>query len=90
MNFIEKEKKYIAQTYARQPIALVKGKGAFVWDSDGKEYLDFFSGLAVLNVGHCHERVVEAIKKQCQEIMHTSNIYYICLLYTSPSPRDRG
>ncbi len=77
MNFIEKEKKYIAQTYARQPIALVKGKGALVWDSNGKKYLDFFSGLAVLNVGHCHERVVEAIKKQCQEIMHTSNIYYI-------------
>jgi len=77
MNFIEKERKYIAQTYARQPIALVRGKGALVWDSKGKEYLDFFSGLAVLNVGHCHEKVTEAIKKQCQEIMHTSNVYYI-------------
>lgn len=77
MDLFEKEKRYIASCYARQPIALVKGEGAVVWDSEGKEYIDCFSGLAVLNMGHCHPRVVEAIKQQASKIMHTSNIYYI-------------
>lgn len=77
MDLFEKEKRYIASCYARQPIALIKGQGAVVWDSEGKEYIDCFSGLAVLNTGHCHPRVVEAIKQQASKIMHTSNIYYI-------------
>ena len=77
MNFIEKDKIYLAQTYARQPIAIIRGKGATVWDIDGKEYLDFVSGISVLNVGHCHRKVIKAIKEQCQKIMHTSNLYYI-------------
>lgn len=77
MDFSEKEKKYIAQCYRRQPIALVKGEGALVWDSEGREYIDCCSGLGVLNLGHCHPRVVEAIKRQAAEIMHSSNLYYI-------------
>ncbi len=77
MDIAEKERRFLAQTYGRQPIALVKGKGAVVWDSDGKEYIDCFSGLAVLNVGHSHPKVVKAIEGQVREIMHTSNLYSI-------------
>jgi acetylornithine/N-succinyldiaminopimelate aminotransferase len=77
MDLFEKEKSYVASCYTRQPIALVKGRGAVVWDSEGREYIDCFSGLAVLNTGHCHPRVVEAIKNQASRIMHTSNIYYV-------------
>lgn len=67
----------IANTYGRQPIALVKGRGARVWDSEGREYIDCFSGLAVANTGHSHPKVVEAICTQAGKIMHTSNIYRI-------------
>lgn len=70
------DEQYIMDTYKRQPILLVKGKGAYVWDSTGKKYLDFFSGLAVNNVGNCHLKVVKAICQQAGLLMHTSNIYY--------------
>src|SRR4030042_429935 len=69
--------KYIANTYARYPILLVKGKGTRVWDLDGKEYLDFVSGLAVCNVGHCHPKVVKTIQDQAEKLIHVSNFYYI-------------
>ncbi len=71
------DERYIARTYKRQPIALVKGDGAKVWDFEGKEYIDCFAGLAVLNVGHSHPKVVRAITVQAEKIMHTSNVYYI-------------
>ena len=71
------DKKFLAQTYGRQAIALVEGKGALVWDSDGKEYIDCLSGLAVLNVGHSHPKVVGAIRAQAGKIMHSSNLYTI-------------
>ncbi len=71
------DEKYIAKTYKRQPIALVKGEGAAVWDSEGREYVDCFAGLAVSNVGHSHPKVVAAIKAQAEKIMHTSNVYYV-------------
>ncbi|OGP55033.1 MAG: acetylornithine aminotransferase [Deltaproteobacteria bacterium RBG_13_52_11b] len=69
--------KFVAHTYARFPIVLVKGKGARVWDADGKEYLDFVAGLAVCNLGHCHPKVVKAIQDQAQKLIHVSNFYYI-------------
>jgi predicted acetylornithine/succinylornithine family transaminase len=69
--------KYIANTYARYPILLVKGKGTRVWDLDGKEYLDFVSGLAVCNLGHCHPKVVKTIQDQAEKLIHVSNFYYI-------------
>jgi len=50
--------------YARQPVALVRGRGAEVWDADGRRYIDFFAGLSVSNVGHCHPAVVEAVRAQ--------------------------
>jgi predicted acetylornithine/succinylornithine family transaminase len=69
--------KYVVHTYARFPIALVRGKGARVWDADGKEYLDFLSGIAVNSLGHNHPAVVGAIKKQSQKLLHVSNLYHI-------------
>ncbi len=68
---------YIAPTYARFPILLVRGKGTRVWDAEGKEYLDFVSGLAVCNLGHCHPKVVKAIQEQAEKLIHVSNFYYI-------------
>jgi len=62
--------------YARQPVAFVRGQGCELWDADGKRYLDFFAGLAVNNLGHCHPAVVEAIRTQAATLLHTSNLYY--------------
>ena len=68
---------YVARTYARSPIALVRGKGTKVWDADGKEYLDFLAGIAVNSLGHCHPAVVRAIRQQSQVLLHVSNLYHI-------------
>jgi acetylornithine/N-succinyldiaminopimelate aminotransferase len=68
--------KYIMETYRRFPIVLVRGSGARVWDSNGKEYLDFVAGIAVCSLGHSHPKVVEAIKKQVEILTHVSNLYY--------------
>src|SRR5437773_7951947 len=68
---------YVAHTYARYPIALVRGKGARVWDADGKEYLDFLAGIAVNSLGHCHPAIVRAIQQQARKLIHVSNLYHI-------------
>jgi acetylornithine/succinyldiaminopimelate/putrescine aminotransferase len=68
---------FVAHTYARYPIALVRGKGARVWDADGKEYLDFLAGIAVNGLGHCHPAVVKAIQQQSRKLLHVSNLYHI-------------
>jgi acetylornithine/N-succinyldiaminopimelate aminotransferase len=73
---IKRESNSIIQTYTRQDIALAKGLGARVWDLEGREYLDFVAGIAVNNVGHCHSQVVQAIQKQAERLIHTSNLYY--------------
>jgi predicted acetylornithine/succinylornithine family transaminase len=70
------DQQYILQTYTRYPIALIKGDGAKVWDINGKEYLDFLSGIAVNPLGHCHPNVMAAVIKQVQKLMHVSNLYY--------------
>ena len=69
--------KSIMNTYNRYPLVLVKGAGARVWDSNGKEYLDFVAGIAVCSLGHSHPKVVEAIKRQAEVLTHVSNLYYI-------------
>ena len=74
--FIDKAEQYIFPTYLRSPIVLTRGEGMRVWDSEGKEYLDFVSGIAVLNIGHRHPKVIEAIQKQSAMLMHVSNLYY--------------
>lgn len=68
--------KYIFNTYTRQPVAIKKACGAVVTDVNGKEYIDCVAGIAVNNVGHCHPAVVEAIKRQAEQLMHVSNLYY--------------
>ncbi len=70
------EQKYIFQTYARFPVLITKGKGMYVTDNEGKQYLDFLSGIAVNALGHCHPAVVNAIKNQAKKLSHTSNLYY--------------
>jgi predicted acetylornithine/succinylornithine family transaminase len=74
---IADSQRYIANTYSRFPLVLVRGQGCKVWDSDGREYLDFVAGLAVCNLGHCHPKVVRAIHDQSQELIHVSNFYHI-------------
>ena len=62
--------------YARLPLALARGRGVEVWDADGRRYLDFFAGVAVNNLGHCHPAVVDAVQMQTSRLMHVSNHYY--------------
>lgn len=76
-DLMELSERYIFHTYKRYPIILVKGKGTKVWDREGKEYLDFIAGLSVCNLGHCHPKVVKAIKEQADKLIHVSNLYYI-------------
>uniref|UniRef100_A0A831UCP9 Acetylornithine aminotransferase n=1 Tax=Geobacter metallireducens TaxID=28232 RepID=A0A831UCP9_GEOME len=75
--WIAKADKYIMKTYGRYPLVPVRGEGCRLWDADGKEYLDFLAGVAVNNLGHCHPRVVEALRKQAAEMIHCSNYYHI-------------
>ena len=80
MDFKEVEQidsKYHFQIYGRLPILLKKGKGSHVWDSDGNEYIDVLGGIAVNSLGHCHPKLVDAIKKQAEQLIHCTNIYYI-------------
>ena len=75
--YFDDANRYIMNTYSRYPVVLRKGRGMKVWSSDGKEYLDFVAGVAVDILGHCHPRVVVAIQKQAQRLIHVSNYYYI-------------
>ena len=75
--FFDESNRYIMNTYTRYPVVLRKGRGMKVWSADGKEYLDFVGGVAVNILGHCHPRVVVAIQKQAQRLIHVSNYYYI-------------
>jgi len=63
-------------TYARDGAAMVKGKGTYVWDADGNQYLDFGSGIAVNALGHCHRDLVRVLKAQGATLVHSSNLYY--------------
>ncbi|MCX7598932.1 MAG: acetylornithine transaminase [Armatimonadetes bacterium] len=71
--------KYLMPTYRSAPVAFVRGEGAYLWDADGNRYLDFLAGIAVCSTGHCHPRVVEAIRAQAGTLLHTSNLYCIPL-----------
>lgn len=64
-------------TYARYPISLVKGKGSWLWDDQGNQYLDFMSGIAVTNLGHAPEKVTAKVKAQLDELWHVSNLFQI-------------
>jgi acetylornithine/N-succinyldiaminopimelate aminotransferase len=68
--------RYLMQTYKRAPVDFVRGEGALLWDADGKEYLDFLTGISVCSVGHCHPDVVAAVREQAGQLMHTSNLFH--------------
>jgi acetylornithine/N-succinyldiaminopimelate aminotransferase len=72
----ELERKYLLTTYNRYPVVLARGKGVFVWDIEGRKYLDFVSGLGVNALGHAHPRIVKAIREQAAKLVHVSNLYY--------------
>lgn len=67
---------YLMQTYARFPVAFVKGEGCYLWDGDGKKYLDCLGGIAVNALGHSHPEIVKVLSEQARTLMHTSNLYY--------------
>ncbi|HOF04014.1 MAG TPA: aspartate aminotransferase family protein [Syntrophales bacterium] len=68
---------YIMGTYRRFPVVFTRGKGMNLWDTEGREYLDFVAGIAVCSLGHAHPAVTEAIRNQAEKLLHVSNLYYI-------------
>jgi acetylornithine/N-succinyldiaminopimelate aminotransferase len=76
INWQELEKKVFMQTFKRNALTLVRGKGVKVWDEKGKEYLDFVDGIAVNSLGHCHPVMVNALIKQAKTLTQVSNLYY--------------
>lgn len=72
----QKDDQYHLKVYNRYPVTLQKGRGHLVWDTNNKQYIDAFSGISVLNIGHCHPKVVTAITEQAQNLMHVSNFFY--------------
>src|SRR5262250_1595241 len=72
----ERERRFLLQTYSRYPIAIARGKGVFLYDLEGKRYLDFVAGLGVNALGHAHPRIVKAIRDQAAKVIHISNLYY--------------
>jgi acetylornithine/N-succinyldiaminopimelate aminotransferase len=73
---IQREKQFLLQTYSRYPLVIERGKGVFLFDLDGKKYLDFVAGLGVNALGHAHPRIVKAIREQAARAIHLSNLYY--------------
>ncbi|XP_044740533.1 ornithine aminotransferase, mitochondrial-like isoform X1 [Chrysoperla carnea] len=72
----EREEKYCAHNYHPLPVAICKGEGVHVWDVDGKKYLDFLSGYVCLNQGHCHPKIVAALREQAGILTHTSRAFF--------------
>ena len=68
--------KYVIANYGRLPRVMVKGEGSYLWDADGNKILDMFPGWAVSGIGHCHPKVVEAVRKQVGELIHIDNTFY--------------
>lgn len=75
-DFMEREARYGAHNYHPLPVVLKKGKGIYVWDTDGKKYFDFLSAYSAVNQGHCHPKIVKAMKKQAEKLTLTSRAFY--------------
>jgi acetylornithine/N-succinyldiaminopimelate aminotransferase len=73
---VKQESQHYMPVFSRQPLVIERGTGAIVTDTDGNDYIDCAAGIAVNSVGHCHPRVVNAIKAQAEKLIHTSNLYY--------------
>ena len=71
-----RESRHVLQTYRRQPVAFVRGQGTYLYDVDGREYLDLVSGIGVTSLGHAHPALTAAIIDQARTLLHTSNLYY--------------
>jgi acetylornithine aminotransferase/acetylornithine/N-succinyldiaminopimelate aminotransferase len=76
-DFQKRAEAVLTPNYRRQPVMFVRGKGAKLWDSEGKEYLDFVAGIAAVNLGHCHPEVTRALRTQAKKLVHISNHFYI-------------
>src|ERR1700733_1639223 len=73
---IQRERFFLLQTYNRYPVVIERGKGVFLYDLDGKKYLDFVAGLGVNALGHAHPRILKVIREQSAKVIHLSNLYY--------------
>ncbi|MFZ1579494.1 MAG: ornithine--oxo-acid transaminase, partial [Saprospiraceae bacterium] len=78
--FIDKEEKYGAHNYHPLPVVLTRGEGIFVWDVEGKKYFDFLSAYSAVNQGHCHPRIIQALKNQAETLTLTSRAFHHNLL----------
>jgi predicted acetylornithine/succinylornithine family transaminase len=72
----ELESRYLMRTYKRGAVDFVRGEGPLLWDAEGREYLDFLTGISVCSLGHCHPAVVAAVQEQAARLMHVSNLFY--------------
>src|ERR1019366_8111238 len=70
------ERQYLLQNYTRYPLVIARGKGCYVYDTAGRRYLDFLSGIGVNALGHAHPRIVKVIREQAGLTIHCSNLYY--------------
>jgi acetylornithine/N-succinyldiaminopimelate aminotransferase len=73
----KKATQYLANTYTRFPMAIARGEGCWLWDVNGRRYLDFLAGIAVCNLGHAHEKIVEGLTAQAKKLFHVSNLFYM-------------
>src|SRR5687768_18479608 len=73
------ESAHVLQTYRRAPVVFERGSGCRLYDTNGRAYLDFISGIGVSSLGHAHPRLVSAIASQAEQLLHTSNLYYHAL-----------
>ena len=72
----QKEEQVLCRGYARYPLAIEKGHGNYLWDCEGKKYLDLIAGIAVVGLGHCNEELAETMEKQARKLIHVSNLFY--------------
>ncbi|MEZ5081238.1 MAG: acetylornithine/succinylornithine family transaminase [Thermoleophilia bacterium] len=75
-SLVQREQAALMRNYGRQPVQFVRGEGASLFDPDGRRYVDCMAGISMINVGHCHPAVVEAIQRQAAELISVSNLYY--------------
>ena len=75
-SIIARDKNFVVQNYGRYPLAISHGEGAYLYDFDGRQYLDFISGIGVMALGHAHPRILEIIAEQASTLIHCSNLYY--------------
>jgi acetylornithine/N-succinyldiaminopimelate aminotransferase len=75
-NLMQKAQNHICQTYNRYNLAIARGNGCYLWDQEGRRYLDFVAGIAVCNLGHCPMEIAQVMYAQAQQLVHVSNLYY--------------